>query len=441
VKDNGMSSAPKLHLGLFNQPLGRHVAGWRQPEFKGSSTDIRWVAELASLAERGKFDFYFLADSLVGPAPGSTKRAGNLEPLTVLSALSVTTSRIGLAGTATTTFSEPYNLARQFASLDHISGGRAAWNVVTSTWNAAAGNFGADKLPDHAARYERAREFVKVVKGLWDSWDDGAVIADKESGHYIDPARIRQLGHDGAHFSVAGALNVPRPPQGHPIIIQAGASDDGRDLAAETADVIFSAQDNIEDSRKFTADLRQRASAKGRSVPPFVMPGVLPIVARTRAEAEDIYAGLEEKTDITEGLDQLSQRWGFDLSAYPLDEPPPAPVFSGNLFSDGYSRRVLLEERARREGLTLRQLARVAIASRGHRLFVGSAKELADDFEAWFTTGAADGFNIIPPYLPGSLHAFVDLVVPELQRRGLFRQDYTGTTLREHLGLERPARR
>lgn len=430
----------QLHLGLFNQPLGRHVAAWRRPEFTGNPLDIDYVTQLARTAERGKFDFFFLADSLVGPTPGATQRAGNLEPLTTLAAIAVQTTHIGVAGTATTTFSEPYNIARSFASLDHISRGRAAWNVVTSTWNAAARNFGAERLPDHAERYDRAREFVSTVKGLWDTWADDAIIRDKSAGNYIAADGIRELNHRGKHFAVEGALNVPRPPQGHPVIIQAGASDDGQNLAADIADIVFTAQDNIDDSRAFSEGLHERARLAGREKLPLVLAGVLPIVGETREEAQAILERLEESSDIAQGIAQLSQRWGFDLSAYPLDEPPPPAVYDGNSHSDGHSRRKLFEQRARREGLTLRQLARVAIASRGHRLIVGSYIDIADDFEEWFLTGAADGFNLIPPVAPESVETFVDLVVPELQRRGLFRKEYTGTTLREHLGLKRPKR-
>lgn len=440
ASNHTFGSERQMHLGLFNQPLGRHVAAWRRPEFNGSAVDIDYIIRIAQTAERGKFDFFFLADSVVGPSPDSSQRAGNLEPLTTLAAVAVQTRYIGVAGTASTTFSEPYNTARFFASLDHISHGRAAWNVVTSTWNAAARNFGAERLPEHAERYVRAQEFVSVVKGLWDTWDDDAVLFDKESGDYIQPGKIRELNHVGQHFSVAGALNVPRPPQGHPVIIQAGASEDGQNLAAEIADIVFTAQDNIDDARSFAEGLRELARTKGRTSLPLILGGVLPIVAETREAAQAILGRLEENSDVSQGIAQLSQRWGFDLSGYPLDEPPPPAVYDGNVHSDGHSRRKLFEERARREGLTLRQLALVAIASRGHRLVVGSYLDIADDFEEWFTSGAVDGFNIIPPVAPESLEDFVRLVVPELQKRKLFRTDYTGTTLRDHLGLARPVR-
>lgn len=439
---NTQTVAPprQMHLGLFNQPLGRHVAAWRRPEFNGSPVDIDYIVRIAQIAERGKFDFFFLADNVVGPSPDSSQRAGNLEPLTTLAAVAMQTRHIGVAGTASTTFSEPYNTARFFASLDHISHGRAAWNVVTSTWNAAARNFGAERLPDHAERYGRAQEFVSVVRDLWDSWADDAVAFDKESGDYIRPGKIRELNHVGKHFSVAGALNIPRPPQGHLVIIQAGASEDGQNLAAEIADIVFTAQDNIDDARSFSEGLRERARAAGRNSLPLILGGVLPIVAETREEAQAILARLEENSDVTQGLAQLSQRWGFDLAAYPLDEPPPPAVYDRNAHSDGHSRRKLFEARARREGLTLRQLAQVAIASRGHRLVVGSHIDIADDFEEWFTSRAVDGFNIIPPIAPESVEDFVRLVVPELQKRKLFRTEYSGTTLRDHLGLNRPER-
>jgi FMN-dependent oxidoreductase (nitrilotriacetate monooxygenase family) len=429
---NARQSRKRLHLGLFHQPLGRHPGAWRSETAQGHPEDIDWAIRTARKAETGLFDMFFMADALAGPEPGTQGKAGGLEPLTLLAALAVATSRIGLVGTISTSFSEPYNVARALASLDHISRGRAGWNVVTSQSDLAARNFSLTALPDHAARYDRATEFVQVVRGLWDSWADGALPLDKAAGIFLDPARVRLLEHRGAHFYVRGPLNISRPPQGHPIIVQAGSSTDGIGLAAAEADLAFTAQETVDDALAYRAALTAAETAAGRGAPALVvLPGIMPIVGRTDAEAHEKFAALQAHTDIAAGIRQLSGRWGYDLSEHPLDGPVPEP----GPRIHGESRVRLLLNKARAENYTLRDLAAFAIASHGHRIIVGSARTVADDLQHWFETGAADGFNLIPASMPDGLDDFVDLVVPILQERRLFRERYEETTLRERFGL------
>lgn len=433
--DQNAGKPRRLHLGLFHQPLGRHPAAWRQDSAQGHPEDVDWAIRIARKAEEGLFDMFFVADNLAGPEPGAQGKAGGLEPLTLLSALAVTTSKIGLVGTISTSFAEPYNVARQLASLDHISHGRAGWNVVTTQSDRAAENFSLAALPDHATRYVRAGEFVQVVRGLWDSWADDALIMDRRSGAFLDAARVRLLEHKGEHFGVRGPLNISRPPQGHPIIVQAGSSQDGIGLAASEADIAFTAQDTIEDSLVYRAALSEAARAAGRKAPSLpILPGVMPIVGRTDAEARDKFAALQEHTDIAAGIRQLSGRWGYDLSQHALDGPVPEP---GERIH-GESRVRLLLNKARAENYTLRELAALAIASHGHRIIIGSPQTIADDLQNWFEQGAADGFNLIPASMPDGLDDFVDLVIPVLQERGLFRRHYEETTLRERFGLDIP---
>jgi FMN-dependent oxidoreductase (nitrilotriacetate monooxygenase family) len=428
------SGKRKLHLGLFNQPLGRHPAAWRRAEAQGHPEDIDWAIRNARKAEEGLFDMFFVADNLAGPEPGAQGKAGGLEPITLLSALAIATSKIGLVGTISTSFSEPYHIARQLASLDHISRGRVGWNVVTTQSDRSAENFSLSALPDHAARYARAGEFVQVVRGLWDSWAEDALVMERESGRFLDTSRVRLLEHRGAFFSVRGPLNISRPPQGHPVIVQAGSSRDGIGLAGAQADLAFTAQDTIDDARVYRHALAEVAEAAGRPTPP-ILPGVMPIVGRTDAEAREKFTALQEHTDIAAGIRQLSGRWGYDLSTHPLDGPVPEP---GERIH-GESRVRLLLNKARAENYTLRELAALAIASHGHRIVIGSPKTIADDFQHWFEQGGADGFNLIPASMPDGLDDFVDLVVPELQARGLFRERYEETTLRARFALPIPS--
>ncbi len=431
-----MGTPRQIRLGLFYQPVGRHPAAWRQVAARGHPESLSWAVEVARKAEEGLFDMFFVADSLVGPTPQGSGKGGGFEPLTLLGALSAVTKHIGLVATVSTSFSEPFNVARMFASLDHLSGGRVGWNVVTSYVDRAAENFGQDALAGHAERYRRCAEFVTVVKGLWDTWADGALLMDKEGGRFIDPSKVRELGHDGSFYRVRGPLNVSRPPQGHPVIVQAGSSADGIAVAGEHADVAFTAQDTVEDALAYRRQLRDAARAfHPGSTGPVVMPGIMPVVGRTHGNAMEKFAALQSRTDIQAGLRQLSSRWGYDLSGHDLDGPVPPPGDDVH----GQSRVQLLLAKARQEGYSLRDLAALAIASNGHRIIVGSPTDIADDLQHWFETGAADGFNLIPADMPAGLFDFVDLVVPELQRRGLFRTAYEGSTLRNLLGLERPA--
>lgn len=352
-----------------------------------------------------------------------------------MSALSVVTDRIGLAATASTTYNEPYHLARKFASLDHLSGGRAGWNLVTSSTEAEALNFNRDRHMEHTLRYERAQEFYEVVTKLWDSWEDDAFLRNKESGIYFDADKLHIPQHRGDHFAVCGPLNVARPPQGYPVIIQAGSSEDGQNLAAQTAEVIFTAQQTLAEAQAFYTSVKGRLAEHGRSPDHLkIMPGVFPVIGRTEQEAKEKYDRLQELIHPQVGLALLSSMIGADLSGYPIDAPlPDLPETNG-----GKSRQRLLIELARRENLTIRELYLWIAGARGHWTIVGTPKQIVDRLEEWFLNNGADGFNIMPPYLPGGLDDFVDLVVPELQRRGLFRTEYEGHTLRENLGLSRP---
>jgi FMN-dependent oxidoreductase (nitrilotriacetate monooxygenase family) len=408
------------------------------PGAEAGAENLSLLIQVTRTAERGKFDMVFLADALnTGPTmhPSMIVR---LEPLTLLAALAMATSKIGLAATASTTYSEPYNLARMFASIDHISGGRSAWNVVTGAFAEAAANFTRGTHPPHDRRYAIAAEFVHVVKGLWDSWDDGAILMDRESGRFVDPGKLRTLDHEGEFYRIKGPLNISRPPQGHPVIIQAGASETGRDLAASIAEIVFTVQQDLQAGLAFAADLRSRALKAGRDLRHFkIMPGVCPIVGTTEADAKAKLEKLGSFLDPVTALKVLSERLGQDLSAYPLDGAVPELPLSDGLQGHATSLTAL----ARRQSMTLRELRDYTSASAGHRLLIGTPTQIADGLIEWFDAGAADGFNITPPYFPGAFDDFVDQVVPILQQRGKFRTEYEGSTLRDHLGLPRPESR
>ena len=422
----------RIRLGLFVQPVGQHVSGWRLTEKLGDPTDIDWLITIAKKAEAGKFDLFFVGDALATSMYRLPSTMARLEPLTMLSALAVNTKRIGLAATASTTFSDPFTMARSFSSLDHISRGRAAWNVVTSFSTDVARNFSRNDMPNHAERYARAREFLEVTNKLWEGWEAGAVQPNKETGEYFVNDKIKSIDHQGEHFQVQGPLNITRSPQGRPVIIEAGSSADGQKLAAETAEVIFTAAASLEEAQTFYRSQKDQVIAAGRNPDHVViMPGVMPIVGRTREEAKSLWKELNTLVDIENGLRQLSLRFSMDLSQYPLDGPvPEVPLGEGN-----QSRVKLMTDMAKRENLTLRELAAVAAGSRGHRVIVGTAEDIADDFELWLKEGGADGFNIMPAIMSEQLDLFVELVIPELRRRGLFRDDYEFATLRENLGL------
>jgi FMN-dependent oxidoreductase (nitrilotriacetate monooxygenase family) len=441
------ANPPKLRLGAFVQATGHHIAAWRHPDAQADAgLNITHYKELAQTAERGKFDLMFVADSPGGwntdGDPEAIRRNGkaaHFEPVTLWSALSVVTGNIGFVATASTTYEDPYLLARKFASLDHISGGRAAWNVVTTGADVSA-NFGLASHPNHADRYDRAEEFVEVVKGLWDSYEDDAFIRDKDSGVYLDPAKLHHLNHKGKHFQVRGPLNIGRPPQGYPVIIQAGASEPGRELAARTAEGIFTANQTIEDAQEFYSDIKSRMAKYGRSPQELlVMPGLFPVIGGTEAEAQEKYEFLQSLIHPAIAWNILQRQYqGRDLSGYSLDDPAPPLPNDTNL---NKSRLKLVSDLASRNALTLRQLYLSLATARGHRTVVGTPEQIADTIEDWFKNGAADGFNIMPPILPAGLTEFVDHVVPILQRRGLFRVEYEGKTLRENLGLRRPVNR
>ncbi|MGY4491327.1 LLM class flavin-dependent oxidoreductase [Pseudomonas sp. TE3610] len=438
-----MSQAPRqLKLGAFLMATGHHVAAWRHPDVPANAgLDFKHYKHLAQVAERARFDTLFVADSVAaatGDIASRMARSDHFEPLTLLSALSAVTEHIGLISTVTTSYNEPYHVARKFASLDHLSGGRAGWNLVTSDAAAEAQNFGRDEHIGHADRYSRAREFYQVVTGLWDSWADDAFTRDKASGQYYDPAKLHVLNHSGEHFKVKGPLNVARSPQGRPVIVQAGSSETGRELAAQTAEVVFTAQTSLANAQAFYADLKGRLAKFGRSPDSMkIMPGVFVVVGETEALARAKFEAFQALVEPEVGVALLGRMLGnFDLSGYPLDGPLPELPLTD---SGQQSRQKLLTELAGRENLSLAELGRKIAGGRGHYSLIGTPVQIADQLQAWFEQGAADGFNVLVPHLPGGLEDFADHVVPELQRRGLFRTEYEGTTLRENLGLARPA--
>ncbi len=437
----------KMRLGAFIMATGHHVAAWRHPGSQvDSGVNIDHYIEVAKTAERGLFDQVFVANS-----PGlwhkgddeSLSRQGRVsyfEPVTLWAALSAVTTHIGFVATASTTYEDPYSLARKFASLDHLSKGRAAWNVVTTSADNVHGNFGIEAHPDPAVRYERAHEFVEVVKGLWDSFDDDAFRRDPASGVYFDPGKLHTLNHIGKHFKVKGPLNIERPPQGYPVIVQAGSSDAGKELAAATAEAIFTAWTSLAEAQAFYRDVKGRMPRHGRRPNELlVLPGISPVIGRTEAEAREKWAELQALIHPSVGLNTLAPFWPEDdLRRWNLDAPPPyypEPQKGVN------SRAHVVIELARRERFTVRQLYEYLAGARGHWVVVGTPQTIADQMQSWFENGAADGFNVMPPVLPQSLNEFVDLVIPELQSRGLFRSAYEGRTLRENLGLARPASR
>jgi FMN-dependent oxidoreductase (nitrilotriacetate monooxygenase family) len=438
-----MSRPGPLRLNAFLMGVGHHEAAWRLPESDAfAHVDVEHYKNLARIAERGKLDSIFLADGPVlwndlGRRPG-----GTLEPTVLLTAIAGATEHIGLIATASTTYNEPYNLARRFASLDIISGGRAGWNIVTTAGLDAARNFNLDALPAHRERYERAAEFLDVSLKLWDSWDDDAALGDKEAGVWGDNDKIYPPAHVGRFYQVAGALNVPRSPQGHPLLVQAGSSENGRDFAARYAEAVFTAHQTIEDAQAFYADLKQRALAHGRDPDTIkVLPGIVPVIAATEAEALAQEAELNRLIRPEYALPQLAELLKIDVSELRLDLELPADLPSEDEIEGAKSRRTLVVNLARRERLTVRDLIGRLGGGRGHLTFAGTPEQVADAIQRWYDLGAADGFNIMPAVLPSGLSAFVDHVVPLLQARGLFRTEYEGRTLRDNYGLARPANR
>ena len=437
-------SRKQLKLGAFMRPVSIHTAAWRYP---GGTPDanfnIEALVHYARTLERGKFDAFFMADHLavMNMPMAALKRSATVtsfDPLTLLPALAMVTQHLGLVATASTTYNEPYHVARKFASLDHISGGRAGWNLVTSGNPAEAMNFGLDEHVEHAARYRRAREFYDVVTGLWDSWADDAFVRDTAENVYFDPAKLHVLDHKGDHFKVRGPLNIARPVQGWPVIVQAGSSEAGRQIAAETAEVVFTAQNNLPDARKFYADVKGRMSAVGRDPDHLkIMPGAFIVVGDSVAEARAKKTALDALVHPDSGMASLSVQLGTDASKFDLDGPLPEIPES----NASKSARQRLVDKAAHENLTVRQLAQFVGGSFGTLEMIGTPETIADTMEAWLATDGCDGFNVMFPFLPAGLDDVVDRVVPELQRRGLFRTEYEGRTLRQNLGLPRPENR
>jgi FMN-dependent oxidoreductase (nitrilotriacetate monooxygenase family) len=441
------TASPPGHMNLavfLTADANYHHLGWRQPEawVDGGSNFQRWI-EFARIAEASKLDMLFIADQIavVGGddlnAITNSSKIARLEPMTLLSALASHTQNIGLAATCATSYTEPYTVARTFASLDHISGGRAGWNCVTGGQKEEAQNFSLERHHAHADRYERANEFADVVIGLWNSFDEDALLYDKEAGKFFDPTKVHTLNHKGKYFSVKGPLNASRSPQGRPIIIQAGGSDATVEMASRIADVVFTAQADLEAAQEFHGRIKQAAQARGRAPESVkVMPGISIYVASTREEAQEKFDALHSMVDIADAIAGLGLLLGgVDLSSYDPNAPMP-PLEGNDLRMSGPGTFVRLGQE---KNYTLGQVAVHAKAARNHCLIVGDVKDVADHMEKWFRQGGADGFNLLPPTVPGSLQDFSELVVPELQARGLFRTDYEGSTLREVLGLAKPA--
>lgn len=434
----------QIRLGGFFHPTGNHVAAWLHPHSQiDAGINFRHYVELAQIAEQAKFDLIFVADTVA-------TRDGNIDalkrwpqymaffdPTMLMAGIAASTKHIGLVATASTSFNEPYNIARRFASLDWISGGRAGWNVVTSSQPAEGYNFGMNSLPPHDERYARAREFVEVCRGLWDSWEDDAFVRDRALALYFDPAKLHHLRHQGKYFSVRGPLNAARSPQGHPVLANAGVSDTGREFAASIAEIVFTPLLTLEQAQTLYRDLKGRMEKYGRRPEHLkVMPGLNAVVGRTDDEAEELHQFLQSKIHPDVGRQLLSTELGVDLSSFPVDGPLPY-----HLIDISVAERKMLVERAKRDNLTIRQFYLQYAGARGQRTVKGSPQRIVDEMEEWFLKECVDGFLIQPPYLPGGLRAFVDLVIPELQRRGLFRSEYEGHTLRDRLGLPRPASR
>ncbi|WP_296261335.1 MULTISPECIES: LLM class flavin-dependent oxidoreductase [unclassified Pseudomonas] len=426
-----------MRLGLFIQAAGHHASGWRYPGAQSGSENFALIKKLTLAAEQACLDMVFLGDKLVTSAQEHPSMIVRFEPLTLLGSLASITEKIGLAATASTTYGEPYSVARQFGTLDHISCGRAAWNVVTTGYDSAA-NFSRATHPNHDLRYEVAEEFVDVVRGLWDSFDDDAYVRDAESGVYLNADKMHRLNHRGKHFSIDGPLNLTRSPQGHPVLIQAGSSGPGMALAARIAEVVFTAQQDIETAQRFYRDLKRQVVAHGRNPQHcLVMPGIMPILGATAAQAQANFERLQQWTNIDNALNLVGERLGQDVRGLDLDQPLPDMPLPENM----KSRARLLLDMSQRDGLTLRQICHLVAGARGHKIIVGTPAQVAEQMIAWFEGEAADGFNLMPSHFPEGLELFISGVLPILRQRGVFRHQYSGTTLREHLGLPRPAHR
>jgi FMN-dependent oxidoreductase (nitrilotriacetate monooxygenase family) len=437
-----MSPRHMILTAFFFNPQGDNRMSWRSPGAPRHEVfGLDYYRRLAAAAEDAKLDAIFVADHVAmwDTYQSNLRHYANarLEPITLLAALAAVTKDIGLIATASTSYSEPYNLARALASIDHLSNGRMGWNVVTSAMNEEALNFGRDGNIEHALRYERASEFVDVAKKLWDSIEDDALPIDKVSGDFADPARLHRIDHAGKHFKVRGPLNVPRPPQGYPIIVQAGSSHDGKNFAARHADVNFAIYRSPEDGRKYRADFDERLTLNGREPASLkILPGILPIVARSRSEADERQRHLADIIPERLAVDLVSSWCGIDMSALPVDGPLP-PLPDEESYHGQRSNLVQLQTFAA-QGMTIRAVAKVLATAGAAPVFAGTATDIADQMEAWFERGAADGFNLMFPVLPDDWMQFVEHVIPELRRRGIARKDYGPGTLRERFGLRRP---
>ncbi|MAC78707.1 MAG: nitrilotriacetate monooxygenase [Rhodobacteraceae bacterium] len=424
----------QIHFGLFLLGAGCHMAGWRMPGALDNFESITDMVAISQEAERGLFDMIFVGDGLGANLKGHPGFASRLEPVSMLSAIAMATKHIGLGATSSTTYGDPWTVARAFSTLDHISAGRAAWNVVTSSGSGAAANFGRDH-PDHASRYEMSGEFVDVVKQLWDAWAPGALVKDADSGVYFDETKVHEINHKGRFYDVKGPLNISRPPQGRPVILQAGSSEAGQELAAQHADVVFTVTHDIDDARAFYASLKGRLAKYGRTPEDLViLPGMMPVVGATQAEALEKLAQVQGFIADDGALDMLSMRLGMDMSGHDLDGPVPDVPVTDN--SRGFADAIM--KKARKDDLSLRDLFNLVAAARGHWVLPGTPESIADTLVEWVDAEAADGFIVNPAWFMGALTDFVDTVVPELQARGRYRTAYKGPHLRDHLGLAMP---
>ncbi|UKS26450.1 LLM class flavin-dependent oxidoreductase [Paenibacillus sp. HWE-109] len=434
-----MAKQKQIKLGAIIHGVGGNVSGWRHPDaITDASVNFGFYKQQAQKAESGKFDLVFIADGLFITEKSIPHFLNRFEPITILSALAAVTSHIGLVGTLSTSYSEPFTVARQFASIDKISDGRSGWNIVTSPLEGSAKNYSKEQHPTHPERYRIANEYLEVTRGLWDSWEDDAFVRDKESGVFFDPSKLHTLNHKGEFFSVQGPLNIARSRQGQPVIFQAGASEDGRAFAAKVADAIFAGHETIEDAKAYYADIKKRAAAEGRNPDEVViLPGIAPIIGRTEEEAERKYQEVANLVTIDKALDFLGRFFEHhDFSQYPLDEQfPDIGDIGSNSFRSGTDK---IKQTAKEKNLTLRQVALNVATPRSE--FTGTAEHVADRVQAWFEENAADGF-IIAAALPKGLDDFVDLVVPILQERGIYRTEYEADTLRGNLGIPIPANR
>jgi FMN-dependent oxidoreductase (nitrilotriacetate monooxygenase family) len=438
---HSMTDSPRrLHLNINLLHSGFVPSAWRLADADPRAfIDVNHYVRVAQIAEAAKFDAVFLADNASIADQIDFRPITALEPTIVLASIAAATSRIGIIGTASTSYNEPYNIARRFATLDHVSNGRAGWNVVTTADLGSARNFGRDAVPGHAERYARAAEFTAIVKALWDSWEDDALVGDKQSGLFVDSGKVHAIAHRGTHFSVQGPLNVPRSPQGHPVLVQAGASGDGRELAARHAEAVFSASQSFDESLAYSRDLKTPAAAFGRGPNAVkVLAGLTTIIGATEQEALRRRDELVDLIPWSYSLARIAGTLGVKPSDLDLDRtlPTDLPLPANGNGNHTFFNAVLAT--ARGQGYTVRELIRALAGGGGHRVIVGTPEQIADDIERWFRAGAADGFNLMPDALPGGLQDFADGVVPLLQRRGIFRHDYEGTTLRDHLGLTRP---